>query len=86
MSPRNTPIKQKLTSIILLTCCVVLVITCGGFLTYELLTFRQTMSEHLSTVGRLIANNSNAALVYENHKDATEVLSALKEEPHVGGA
>jgi signal transduction histidine kinase len=82
----DTPIKQKLISIILLTCCVVLVMTCGGFLTYELLTFRQTMLEHLSTMGRVIANNSNAALTYLNQKDATEVLSALKEEPRIVAA
>ena len=83
---RDMPIKQKLTSIILLTSCVVLVMTCGAFLTYELLTFRQSLEQHLSTLGKMTADNCNFDLMYGDHKDADEVLSALKAEPHIVAA
>jgi signal transduction histidine kinase len=82
----DTPIKQKLTKIILFTCCVVLFATSGAFVAYELLRFRQALADHLSTVGKMIANNCNAALAFQNQKDATETLSALVLEPHIVAA
>jgi signal transduction histidine kinase len=83
MTNPDTPIKQKLMAIILFTSAAVLLLSCGAFLTYELLTLRRNMVEHLVTVGDMTANNSNAALLYDNQKDATEVLDALKADPHI---
>ncbi|MDB6020751.1 MAG: hypothetical protein JWQ04_608 [Pedosphaera sp.] len=83
MANQDTPIKRKLMAIMLLTSTAVLLLACCAFFTYELLTLRQNMIVHLSTLGEMIANNSNAALAYDNQKDATEVLSALKAEPHI---
>jgi signal transduction histidine kinase len=56
------------------------------FLTYELVTFRQTMVRSLSTLAAVIGANSTAALAFDNRADATEVLSALAAEPHIVGA
>ena len=47
---RNQPIKRKLMTVNLLTSAVVLLLVCGTFLAYELLTFRQTMIRNLSTL------------------------------------
>ena len=70
-------------AVILLTSGVVLLLACGTFLTYELLTFRQTMVRNLSTLAQVIAANSTAALAFDNHDDAKEVLSALAAERHI---
>lgn len=86
MTNPDTPIKQQLMAIILFTSAAVLLLSCGAFLTYELVTLRRTMVEHLDTLGEMTANNSNAALLYENQKDATEVLNALSAEPHIVAA
>src|SRR5260221_11311900 len=86
MAFRDTPIKRKLTLLLLLASGAVLVLTCGTFLTYELVTFRQTMVRSLSTLAAVIAANSTAALAFDNRADATEVLSALTAEPHIVGA
>lgn len=86
MLARDTPIRKKLMKIILFTSCVVLIMTTVAFLAYEVLTFRQNLTEHLSTVGKMIANNCNASLLYENRKDAAEVLSSLALEPHIVAA
>jgi len=83
---RNQPIKRKLMTVILLTSGVVLALACGAFLSYELLTFRQTMVRHLSTLAQVIAANSTAALAFDNHGDAREVLSALAAERHIVAA
>src|SRR5712692_3830602 len=82
----NQPIKRKLMTVILLTSGVVLLLACSTFLTYELLTFRQTMVRNLSTLAQVIAANSTAALAFDNHNDAKEVLSALAADRHIVAA
>ena len=65
-------------TIILLTSGAVLLLTCAAFLAYEFLTFRQTTVRELSTLGKIIAANSTAALAFQNQDDARELLAALK--------
>src|SRR5712691_8542270 len=83
---RNQPVKRKVIAAILLTSGAVLVIACGTFFTYELLTFRQMTARELSTVGQVVAANSTAALAFDNRTDATEVLSALSADRHIVAA
>src|SRR5437870_5031749 len=86
MSIKDTPIRRKLTAIILLTTGAALLLTCALFFAYEFLTFRQTTVRQLSTLGEIIAANSTAALAFDNQGDANEILAALKAEPHVVAA
>ncbi len=86
MTPRGTPIRRKLMTIMLLTSGLVLVLTSAAFLTYEVLTYRRSAVRELSTIGRIIAANSTAALAFRNQDDAREVLSALKADRHIVAA
>ena len=86
MPLKDTPIRRKLMTIILLTSGAVLLLTCASFFAYEFLTFRQTTVRHLSTLGEIIAANSTAALAFENQEDAKEILAALKAERHIVAA
>jgi PAS domain S-box-containing protein len=83
---KDTPIRQKLVVIILLTCGAVLLLTCASFFAYEFLTFRQAMIRQSSTLGKIVADNSTAALAFQNADDAKEILNALKAEPHIVAA
>lgn len=83
---RATPIQQRLMRIILGTSSVVLLLTCAAFVTYELVTFRQTSVRELSVLGEIIATNSTAALAFDNQADATETLAALRAEKHIVAA
>src|ERR1041385_1654007 len=83
---KNAPIRQRLMTIILVTCGAVSLLTCGFFFVYEFLTFRQSTIASLTTVGSILANNSTAALTFENPEDATEILAALQAEPHIKSA
>jgi PAS domain S-box-containing protein len=83
---KDTPIQRKLMAISLLTSGAVLLLTCVSFFTYEFLTFRQTMIRQDSTLGKIVADNSTAALAFQNVDDAREVLNALKAEPHIVAA
>ena len=70
-------------TIILLTSSSVLLLTCASFFAYEYFTFKQHIIANLSTLGAITANNSTAALTFNNSEDATEVLGALEAEPHI---
>jgi signal transduction histidine kinase/HAMP domain-containing protein len=86
MPLRNTPIKRKLIVILMLTSSVVLLLTCGTFVGYELLTFKDRTFQSLATLGEVIASNSTASLAFDNGTDAAEVLSALKARPQIVAA
>ncbi len=83
---RNTPIRQKLMTMILVTSGVVLLLTCATFIGYELLTYRRSAVRQLATLGEIIAAESTGAVAFENQHDATEILSALKAERHIVAA
>jgi PAS domain S-box-containing protein len=73
-------------TIMLLISGLVLLLTCAAFLVYDVLTFRQTAVRELSTLGKIIAANSTAALAFQNQDDAREVLAALKADRHIVAA
>lgn len=83
---RNTPIRQKLIAINLLTSTVVLGLMLVSVFTYEYFRLRNATVRQLSTVGEIIAANSTAALAFSNQNDADEILSALKGKPHISAA
>jgi signal transduction histidine kinase len=86
MALRDWPIKQKLTAMLLLISGLVLLLTIAGFVTYQVVAYRQTTLKSLATLGRIIASNSTASLAFANQADAREILSALRAEPHVVAA
>src|SRR5438034_11597999 len=83
---RDIPIQKKLMRFIFLISGVVLFVTCITFFAYELYIFRKTTTEKLSTIGKIISTNSTAALAFDNHEDAKEILAALKAEQHIVAA
>lgn len=86
MTLKDIPIRRKLITIILLTSVVVMLLTLAAFFTHEFLTFRRATIQQLSTVGRVIAANSTAALAFDNQDDAREILAALQTEEHITAA
>ena len=82
---KDSPIQRKLMMVVLLTSGTVSLLTCTAFFAYEFLTFRQTTVRQLSILGDVIASNSTAALAFDNHDDAVEVLGAFKVARHIVG-
>ena len=83
---RNLPIRKKLLRSIFFINGVLLAVTCITFFIYELYIFRKATVEKISTIGKIIAVNTTAALAFDDAKDAQEILSALKEEQHIVAA
>ncbi len=82
----DTPIQRKLMTMILVTSGVVLLLTCSAFIGYEYLTYRQAAVRELSTLAGIIATQSTGAVAFDNARDATEILAALRAERHIVGA
>jgi signal transduction histidine kinase len=83
---RNVPIQKKLTIVILFTSGAVFLLTAVSFFAYELFTFKQTTTSHLSTLGEMIGENSTAALAFDDSSSANEILQALRAEKHIVAA
>lgn len=83
---KDMPIRRKLRRILFLISGVVLLVTCIAFFVYEVYAFRNTTEEKLSTIGKIIAANSTAALAFSDTGDAAEILAVLKTEPHITAA
>ena len=83
---RDISLGRKLMLIIMMTSCTALLTTSLAVLVYDLVSFRHAMSADLATQADVLGNNSTGALTFGDAKAATEVLAALRAEPHVTGA
>jgi signal transduction histidine kinase len=83
---QNSPIQRKLMRVILLTSGAALLLTCSAYFAYEYFIFRQTSSQQLIILGKIVATNSTAALAFQSHEEAYEILAALKAEPRIVAA
>jgi len=85
--PRDeNSIQKRLVKLVLLISGGVLLLSSTTILVYEFLNFRQTTINQASTLAKIIATNSTAALAFDNADDAREVLSAFRAESHVVAA
>ena len=75
MSLVNVKLRHKLTLVTMLTSVAALVLACGAFLGYELLTFERTMNRDLAILGDVIGDNSTAALTFGDNEAAGGVLA-----------
>src|SRR5881396_1623923 len=86
MSPKRSTIQNRLMAALMVTSGVVLLLTCAVFITYQVVSFRWQMVRTLTLRANMLAANSTAALAFENEEDATELLSALRMDPHMVSA
>lgn len=72
--------------VIMLTCGLVLILTCAAFFIYEVITYRDLTRHELSTLAKIVADNSSAAVAFDARNDADETLGALKSQPSIVAA
>jgi signal transduction histidine kinase len=83
MAPRDWPIQQKLTAMLVLISGLVLLLTSAAFAGYQYWSLRRTTLNALSVRARILAANSTAALAFANVADGRELLAALRADPHM---
>jgi PAS domain S-box-containing protein len=86
MVKKHSSIQQKLATAMTTTSASVLLMTCSIFFIYEFITARETARRQLSTLARIVAMNSTAALAFQSKEDATETLNSLRAEKHIQAA
>ncbi len=68
---------------ILMISTTALLLACGAFTLYDLLTFRAYKAREASTLARIVGSNSTAAISFDDPQIAQETLDGLRSEPHV---
>jgi len=80
---RDIPIRQKLMAIIMLVAAVALVLAGLGIVIADSYLFRQAMQRDISALAQIVADNSTAALAFNDPRTATDTLASLHARPHL---
>jgi len=83
---KDVPIQKKITRIIMVTCVLALVFLSAIFILYNLVTFRENLSQELMSITDIIGSNSIAPLEFNDPLAATLTLSGLRALPHIVSA
>jgi signal transduction histidine kinase/CheY-like chemotaxis protein len=81
MNLRNLSITRKLTLLAMLTSGIAVVLSSASFLIYDLVTFRNLLTQDLMTEAEIVSYNSAAALAFHDQASANVQLSALTAKP-----
>jgi signal transduction histidine kinase len=82
----NLPIRRRLTLIILVTCSLVLMISCAALAIYELVEFRRATVRDTTVLADILGANTQAALTFDDAEAARRILRSLRAERHVTDA
>ncbi len=77
---------RKLILTMMATSSVSLLVACILFLSYDVITLRHSIADHLDSLADITGANVAAALTYNDPKSADLVLRALRAEPNIVAA
>jgi len=83
LKAKNHSISRRLTWMNMLVSGTALIMACAAFVTYDMVTFRETMVRNLSTQAQIIGSNAVSALVFNDSQSAENTLKALKASPDI---
>jgi len=86
LSFRDIPVKQKLMMATMVTTAVALLLAGIGIVLADSLLFRGYLQRDLSGLAHIIADNSTAALAFNDQRSAAETLAALRVRTHLVAA
>lgn len=83
---RDMPIKQKLMAIIMSVTAAALLLSGLGVVVWDSILFHRSLERDISTLARIVADNSTAALAFDDREAAAQTLASLKARPHLSAA
>jgi len=86
ISITKLPIREKLILIIMSTTVATLLLVGIALAVIDQYSARENMSVRMSTMGKIIADRSTAAITFDDQQGATEILAALVKEKAIIGA
>ncbi len=76
-------VKGKLCALMVITSGAALICAATAFVAYELQVSRHALVEQLATLATVTSTNSTAAMVFNDSKDAEDLLAALHVKPYI---
>src|SRR5947209_7075207 len=83
---KNWSLRQKLMTVSMLTTSVALLVAGGSLATYDMRQSRALVLKGLATHARVVADNSTAAVSFDSHADASQMLALLHGNPEIEAA
>src|SRR5258705_11415645 len=83
---RNYSISRKLTWMNMLVSGAALLLACGAFIAYDVVSNRNGMIYNLSMQAQIVGFNSTSALLFNDPHSAENTLSGLKSWPNIVSA
>lgn len=80
---KNMRIKSKIIMVTMLTCVAVLTVISATMVFWAQNNLRDSIVRNLNTQAEILADNSTAAMAFENAKNARETLAALRTQSSV---
>ncbi|HLP75754.1 MAG TPA: PAS domain-containing protein [Candidatus Paceibacterota bacterium] len=80
---RNLPLERKLYFMALCICGAVLSLAACALFIFQIVTFRAGFERDIATVASIIANNSTAALAFNDTAAGAEILKSVKTKPSI---
>lgn len=80
---RDLPVRRKLLLLSLTSTTAALILASIGFLTWDMIRFRGELRDDLAAHALVLAENSGAALEFNDERVASEILGVLKLRPSV---
>ncbi len=82
----NLPVQRKLGYAMLTTTVVALLLACCIFFAVEYRSYRSDIKHTVATLAKLTADNSTAAIAFEDWSNGAQILEALRAEPQIVSA
>ena len=79
-------IREKLTTIIMLTSTTAVLLACLGFVISDMVSLRRGLAGDLATLAQVVGSNSIVALTFGDQQGAQEVLNSLHAKPSIVAA
>jgi PAS domain S-box-containing protein len=86
VSFHDLSIRRKLTLIVMITTCTVILLACGAFFGFDIHMLRESKVHDLQTLANVLGSNSTAALTFNDAAAAAEVLKSLAAKEHIMAA
>jgi len=83
MSVQNRSIQNKMTGIIMATCCIALALAIVLFSAQEIFSYRKSLADKIHTLTKVTEHNLIAPLLFNDPSAAEETLKALRGEPQI---
>src|SRR5579862_5812925 len=83
MPSSSYSIRRKITELVLITSAVAVLVACGVFAVYDIVSSRAALARDLATIAQITGSNSTAALSFDDAESASEILSSLSSKPHI---